>query len=183
LPSFLSSRQKRKKIRPSLLLHTGGGWKYRWWPNDRWRALIQKLKAEGDWELGILVGPGDEEQVAQITRNLQIAVETPKVKDLLKLVQEYDLFVGTDSGPLHLAVLSGIPAVDLMGPGDPVLWAPPPGTGILLQDVLDYDCHPCIQKKCIYPNNPCIERIALSQVLAAIGFYLKKLRSGASGTA
>ena len=49
-----------------------------------------------------------------------LAPPTPELADLAALVSQSRLFLGSDSGPLHVASLTGTPVVQLLGPTDPV---------------------------------------------------------------
>jgi len=169
IPSLRVQKSLRQASdKPRLLIHASGGWKYKHWPEKRWEALIKQLLADGLWSLGLLSAPGEENTARRLSEGSTIPIEKPCLSSLLGLIQSYDAMVGTDSGPLNLAMLSGIPVVDLMGPGDAVMWAPPPGRGFLLQEISNYPCHPCSQKRCVYPRSPCIEQISSRQAVDAV---------------
>lgn len=169
LPSF---PQKSNNVSPGtlrrLLIHTGGGWRYRHWPEERWRKLLLDLLEKNEWEIAILCAPGEERIVEGISEGTSVKIERPSLKDLLPTIQSYHAMVATDSGPINLAILSGIPVVDIMGPGDSIMWGPPPGRGILLQEVGNYPCHPCRQRKCFFPSNPCIQQVTFEKLKSAL---------------
>ena len=82
------------------------------------------------------------------------------------LISGSSLFVGNDSGPLHLAAALGVPAVGLFGPSDPSLTAPcaySPSSWLYHR----VECSPCDQRKCVRPGNPCMNAISVDEVLAA----------------
>ncbi len=58
----------------------------------------------------------------------RLAPETPSVAELAALLAVCRLFIGADSGPLHVASLVHTPVVQILGPADPVEDAPWPGT-------------------------------------------------------
>lgn len=151
-----------------LLIHTGGGWMYRHWPEERWRRLLLDLLRKNEWEIAILCAPGEERVIERISEGTSVKIERPSLKELLPTIQSYDAMVATDSGPINLAILSGIPVVDIMGPGDSSIWGPPPGRGILLQNVENYSCYPCLQKRCVSPLNPCIRQVSLEDVKGSL---------------
>ena len=82
---------------------------------------------------------------------------------LLALLRASSLFVGADSGPLHLAALTGTPSVVVMGPTDPVENGPHPGVPyrLLRRDV---GCNPC-REGC--PARSCLMAVSESAVVAA----------------
>jgi ADP-heptose:LPS heptosyltransferase len=151
-----------------LLIHTGGGWRYKHWPEGRWQKLLLDLLDKKEWEIAILCAPGEERIVERISEGTSVKIERPSFKDLLPTIQSYHAMVATDSGPINLAILSGIPVVDIMGPGDSIMWGPPPGRGILLQEVGNYPCYPCRQRKCFFPSNPCVEQVTFEKLKSAL---------------
>jgi ADP-heptose:LPS heptosyltransferase len=58
----------------------------------------------------------------------RLAPSTPTLGDLALLFAACRLYVGGDTGPMHVASLVGTPVVQILGPTDPVENAPYPGT-------------------------------------------------------
>ena len=178
--SLPSLPQKSNNVSPGtlsrLLIHTGGGWRYKHWPEERWRKLLLDLLEKNEWEIAILCAPGEERIIERISEGTSVKIERPSIKNLLPTIQSYHAMVATDSGPINLAILSGIPVVDIMGPGDSIMWRPPTPQGILLQEVDTYPCYPCRQKKCYYPTSPCIQQVEIQQVKNAIETLKTRLR-------
>jgi ADP-heptose:LPS heptosyltransferase len=70
------------------------------------------------------------------------APPTPTLHDLAALFQACRLYLGGDTGPLHVASLVGTPVVQLIGPTDPVENQPFPGTPSRTVRV-QIACNPC----------------------------------------
>src|SRR5262249_6596962 len=93
------------------------------WPLDSYRELIERILAELRGYTLVLIGaPEDVAYVAGLMRALP---STPHLVDLCGaitlpelalLLQRSQLFIGNDSGPLHLAAAAGIPTVSFFGP-------------------------------------------------------------------
>lgn len=176
LPSLpIRAKKITPSVLPRLLIHPAGGWKYKHWPVDRWRQLLLHLSQNKEWETGLLCAPGEENGIERISKGFCVTIERAGLSELLSTIQSYDAMVATDSGPINLAILSGIPVVDIMGPGDSTLWGPPPGLGILLQNTGNYPCHPCLQRKCVFPSNPCIQQIHWEEVKNALVMVRQQL--------
>ena len=81
------------------------------------------------------------------------------------LVKKTVVYIGNDSGPLHMAALNGTPSIGLYGPVAPDIFYPPAPNAVVLHKVLP--CNPCNQINCVHPENPCIQRISLEEVMTA----------------
>jgi heptosyltransferase-2 len=107
----------------------------------------------------------------------------PSLFEFAGLLKECSLFIGNDSGPLHLAQQCGAPVVGIYGPGDPFVTGPRP---ISPSRVVyhAYPCSPCRQrffKECdpAPTGKPyCIETIATQEVVRAA---LELIEAGAHG--
>jgi ADP-heptose:LPS heptosyltransferase len=100
------------------------------WPPDRWAALADRIAAS--LRVVWAAGPGEEELVARIRAGMKRPSEAASPGSLLDLAataRDARLFVGCDSGPLHLAAAAGCRCVGLYGPKDPAVYAPYPADG------------------------------------------------------
>lgn len=100
------------------------------WPTERWAALIERIPAR----LQVLLsgGPGEEATVEEIRARVRRPTTVPRTASLLELAalaRDARLFIGCDSGPLHLAAAAGARCVGLYGPKDPAIYAPYPADG------------------------------------------------------
>jgi heptosyltransferase-1 len=128
--------EQNVRSRPLLMLAPGGGWGSKRWPAERFAAVARALQhrmndcvvnASSDADALAL-------QVAHASDGTARALSC-SVAQLLALMRRTDLFVGGDSGPLHLAAALGVPATALFGPTDPARNGPwGPGTKIVLRD-------------------------------------------------
>jgi heptosyltransferase-1 len=118
-----------------VVLSPGGGWRSKCWPAERFGALCQKFRHELAIPCVINYGPGEEALASQVQKASGEA--KPVAYDgelglLRALLRGARCIVGGDTGPLHLAVVLGTPAVALFGPTDPARNGPyPPGEIVL----------------------------------------------------
>jgi len=118
---------------PILAMGPSSNWLGKTWPVERFaRVAIELLDAEGPLAGGrlmILGGPDDVRHVETLARTLprdRVIDLTGKV-DLLTAyacLKHARLFIGNDSGLMHLAAAAGTPTVGLFGPSDDTLYAP-----------------------------------------------------------
>ncbi|MGH8701347.1 MAG: glycosyltransferase family 9 protein [Burkholderiales bacterium] len=102
------------------LLSPGVGWGAKRWPAEHYGEVAKRLAAEGLWSF-INTGPGEE----SLAREVEAASGgtasriSCSVGLLIALARRAKLFIGGDSGPMHLAAALGIPVVAIFGPTDP----------------------------------------------------------------
>jgi heptosyltransferase-2 len=98
------------------------------------------------------------------------------IHETAALLERCDLFVGNDSGPMHIAALMGVPVVAIFGPSNSRAWGPytPPMEQSKHRIVaLDLPCMPCfyrhhslgLREGC--GPRPCLTQLPASAVLAA----------------
>ena len=101
------------------------------WPADHWGALVEKLKAEprfDGWRFMPVGGPGDRPPA---TPALEAAgpraidfVGTGDILASAAAIDRADLFVGNDSGLMHVSAALGRPTLGLFGPTEWWLYGP-----------------------------------------------------------
>ena len=137
-----------------IVLHPGTSefGKIKRWPIDRFGALARRLSAEGHRVL-VVWGPGERGMADAIAREggpaVRVAMETRSILDLAELIAGARIFVGADSGPLHIASAVGVRSVALFGPKDPAIYGPynplgrvvykPDGTGPASMEAITVD--------------------------------------------
>jgi heptosyltransferase-1 len=118
-----------------VVLSPGGGWRSKCWPAERFGALCKKIGDELGLACVINYGPGEEalaNQVLNASGNASPTIYDGELGQLMALLRAAQCIVGGDTGPLHLAVALGTPAVALFGPTDPARNGPyPPGDIVL----------------------------------------------------
>jgi ADP-heptose:LPS heptosyltransferase len=93
-----------------------------------------------------------------------VACETKSIKQLIELIRRADLFIGGDTGPLHIASILGIPTVGIYGPKDPVIYGPYNGKAVVVRKELW--CSPCKKRTC--PDPECMTSILPEDVFHAV---------------
>jgi len=105
-----------------VALSPGGGWRSKCWPPERFGVLCKKMREALRLRCVVNYGPG-EEQLAAAVRDASGTADpllyNGDFGPLMALLRNALCIVGGDTGPLHLAVALGTPAVALFGPTDP----------------------------------------------------------------
>jgi lipopolysaccharide heptosyltransferase I len=102
------------------ILNPGAGWPSKIWPAERYGELAHCLsKSHGLPSVAVWGGSSElrlaERIVAASCGHAQLAPPTT-MTELAALCRRAGLFVGSDTGPMHLAVAVGTPSISLHGP-------------------------------------------------------------------
>ncbi len=102
------------------IINVGAGWASKIWPSDRYASIARHLG--GKWGTpSLVVWSGQEEKlaadqvVAESGGHATLAPPTT-LTQLGSLIRRASLFVGSDTGPMHLSVALGTPTIGLIGP-------------------------------------------------------------------
>ncbi|MBS3818982.1 glycosyltransferase family 9 protein [bacterium] len=163
---------------PKIVLHIGAGNQFRSWGEKNLCTLIQLFSKLPQVHV-ILVGSQEdrslEEKIFQKSSSkFHTAVGQLNLRELQELISRASLFVGPDSGPMHIAAATSTPIVAYFGPTLPANFSPwRKNTAILEKDL---DCRPCRQKQCIHQDYRCLRRIKPEQVYKACLSFLQGKR-------
>jgi ADP-heptose:LPS heptosyltransferase len=110
---------------PILALAPTANWGGKQWPAERFVALAERLCARGgllaDARIAVFAGPGERPAAEAVLAAIPPArrIDLAGTLDLLTAAAclgRADLFVGNDSGLMHLAAATGVPTLGLFGP-------------------------------------------------------------------
>jgi lipopolysaccharide heptosyltransferase I len=106
---------------PFAIFHPGAGREDKVWGEERLARLAEALGERHGLHPVISWGPGDEARAERLAALLPRASRPPLLDfaGLARLCAASRLFVGGDTGPLHLADALGTPTLALFGPTDP----------------------------------------------------------------
>lgn len=138
--------------RSVIAIHPGSG-RFsvaRRWPPERFAEVGEALAGDGH-AIAVVAGPGEEHVAQRVLGEMR----TPGVilhgladpRELAALLSHCRLFVGNDSGVMHMAVAVGVPCVSVFGLSNHRAWGPyPPGRHRVVR--LELPCSPCF-----YPDS------------------------------
>jgi len=172
-----------------VVIHVSAGNPFRRWPLAHFVDLIAAL-VEPDERRRIVVtsGPSDQDAAARVIADARARLGSTRAEQVLScgefslaelraLLDRATLYVGGDSGPLHVAATTTVPIVGLYGPTLPARSAPwrDPRYPVESVDAGDLPCRPCDQRVCAPGDFRCLTRIAPESVLAAAERALARL--------
>ena len=154
--------------RPSIAIHAGTNPKavFKRWMPGHYAQLADRLIRELDATVIFTWGPGELESVEAIRKEMReqsvLGPETETLTQLGELFRRCDLYVGGDTGPMHIASLMGTPVLVIYGPTDPVFNEP---LGRHKKVIKDVGCNPCRKRSC--QDLKCLKLITVDDVLKA----------------
>jgi len=136
-------RQLRETgIRDFVILNPGAGWGAKQWPAARYGEVARSLGRCGLQSI-VNYGPGEE----TLARETEAASDSAahawqsSVGELIALIRRAKLFIGGDTGPLHLAAALKIPVVGIFGPTDPARNGPYGTRSVVLRNPASTTTH------------------------------------------
>ena len=84
------------------------------------------------------------------------------------------MLITNDSGPMHLAAALGVPVVAIFGPTDEIKTGPWDSGGGSAVIARAPHCRPCYNPECTETGHPCMEEIAVEEVVAAARGLLER---------
>jgi heptosyltransferase I len=167
----IDQRLAETRIGEFAILNPGAGWGAKRWPAERYGRVAKALAERGVRSI-LNYGPGEEDLVREAEAASEGAAIAMKcsITELIALTRRARLFVGGDTGPMHLAAALQVPVVAIFGPTDPVRNGPY-GTR---SNVLRNPASPTSHARRSQPDDGMLE-ITVDDVVAAARTLLNSL--------
>jgi lipopolysaccharide heptosyltransferase II len=162
-----------------VVIHVSAGNPFRRWPAAHFVELAVALAGEPGRRVIVTSGPSEHEAAGRVIAEARARLGPDDARvlscgefslaELRALLDRASLYVGGDSGPLHIAATTGVPIVGLYGPTLPARSAPWRGAAWLTEsvDAGELPCRPCDQRVCAPGDFRCLTAIRPAQVLEA----------------
>ena len=116
----VEQRLKQAGAGEFAMVNPGAGWGAKRWPAERY-GLVARALADCGVRSVVNYGPGEEglaREAEAASRGSAKALQC-SISELIALTRRARLFIGGDTGPLHLAAALRVPVVAIFGPTDP----------------------------------------------------------------
>lgn len=179
-----------------IVMHVSAGNPFRRWPIPAFASVAAGL-AQADHRHRVIVtsGPSEREAAAAVIAAARAGLPASvgervlacgefSLPEVRALVEQAALYIGGDSGPMHVAATSRVPMVSLYGPTLVERSAPwrDPAWPAEAVEVRDLPCRPCEQRVCAPGDFRCLTRITPAAVLAAAHRAIRAgVHAGATG--
>jgi heptosyltransferase-2 len=187
IDSTVGAKSQAEALRIAIHPGSGGYSSARRWDVPKFAALADILQAKYHAQI-ILVGSENDDTAA-----VKAAMRTPAfdmsgrttLGQLAALLETCDLFIGADSGVMHVAAAAGTPIVAIFGPSNQRAWGPwtPEDQSIVVRSAVE--CSPCsyvahtvgLRRGC--EARTCMHMLEAGEVLHAARQLLEGLETSA----
>ena len=163
-----------------IVLHVSAGNPFRRWPAASFASAAATLAAADSSRRIIVTSGPSESDAAESVAGAARAIAGDHAGQILRtgefdlaelraLVDRAALYIGGDSGPLHIAATTRTPIVALFGPTLPDRSMPwrDPGVRAIAVDGGELPCRPCHQRHCVPGDYRCLTAISPTMVVTA----------------
>jgi len=155
--------------RPLIAIHPGSPIALKRWLPDRYAEVADWLIVQKRAQI-LFVGVEDEIpivieiQALMRGESINIAGKTT-LTQLASILHICNVFIGNDSGPMHLAAAVGTRTIGLYGPGDPTRFGP---AGVKCQTIRGQPDCPCLGTTCRFGKAGCMSKIQVVDVIQTL---------------
>lgn len=157
--------------RPVLAIHPGGKTQAKRWPVERFSQVAEVAVSRGLANVVVIVGKGEENLARRMQGTMlsrPVVVQGLSLRRVMGLLSGASLFLGNDSGLLHIAAALGLKTIALFGPTSAWEWHPyreQDGHAVIQKEV---GCRGewCGKERCDDPV--CMEGIEPTEVLKKV---------------
>ena len=158
-----------ERQRPLIAIHPGSPIPLKRWLLDRYAELADWLIAQKRAQI-LFVGVEDEipiiTEIQALMRGESINVAgRTTLAQLASILHTCNVFIGNDSGPMHLAAAVGTQTIGLYGPGDPTRFGP---AGEKCQTIRRRSDCPCVGTTCRFGKAGCMSEIQVTDVIQTL---------------
>lgn len=161
-----------------VVVHVSAGNPFRRWPIVSFAAVARALAVHApDIHVVVTSGPSEVDAAGQVVEQARSGLDAVSaarigqygdfsLAELRALLEDAALYIGGDSGPMHVAATSRVPMVSLYGPTLPARSEPWRDRALPMAavEVPDLGCRPCDQRVCTHGDFRCLGGIAPSAV-------------------
>jgi heptosyltransferase-2 len=137
------------------------------WPPERFAALADRLISECGADVVLFGTPHEKEMADLICSAMKCSpislVGQTSMRDLAAFFSACSIFIGNDSGAMHVAAAAGLPVIGIFGSTDPQATAPLTQQFTLIRERVS--CSPCFLRSCPVDHR-CMTRIGVGSVFS-----------------
>ncbi|HEX2173480.1 MAG TPA: glycosyltransferase family 9 protein [Dehalococcoidia bacterium] len=167
---------------PRVVFHLGAGFPSKCLPVEKFATTAAWLRQTRGAAIVVIGGPDERPLGEDLAGRLDFPVTSligrASLRQTAAVIAAADLFVGNDSGPMHLVAAVGTPIVTFFGPSEPHKYRPYTDRHRLLEVPLF--CRPCDHIHCVHREYLCLTRIPVPAIRQAVDDLLGPARAPAT---
>ncbi len=167
LSIFINETLPPRSEGPWIALHPGSKDAFRRWPKEKFIELGKRLKRELGCEI-LITGTKEEkslmEEIGSQIPGAHVDLPNRAFREFAALLNQMDLLISNDTGPVHLACALDKPVVAIYASTDPALCGPHTAKKAKVIS-RRATCDPCLKRKCHQPF--CFLQIGVDEVFQA----------------
>jgi len=138
----IEERLREFGIEKFAILNPGAGWGAKRWPAERY-GQVARAMAKCGMQSVVNYGPGEEDlaRAAETASEGAARAFQCSISELIALTRRARLFIGGDTGPLHLAAALKVSVVAIFGPTDPARNGPYGTRSVVLRNPASMTTH------------------------------------------
>ena len=186
LPDLESENIYSDNIIPNgvILIHPFAGWRAKEWGLKKFIELTLLLKKDYDFSF-ILPGDKIDKNTIDTLKENDISFHiTNNVEELIFAIKNCSVFIGNDSGPIHIANLLGKPTFTVYGPTNPEIHKPLIGSNKYVIERIK--CSPGKEEKMCFtlggqigcPSFECMNLLSIDKVKLELVKFLTEIKLG-----
>jgi len=162
-----------------VYMNAAARWKTKYWNWEKWVELADHLTEENGFKVVFAGSEKDRPYISTIADKMihppVVAAGKLSLSESVSLLRRSSVYVGLDSGPMHMAAMAGIPVVVLFGPTNPERVGPY-GEGHKVIRADNVDCLGCRKRDCGHMT--CMNEISVEKVYTAVSTLLGNHSTG-----
>lgn len=151
-----------------VAIHPGARAAIRQWGHQNFVDLAKRLEAEFPVKIIWFRDPGQNDSTADQFKSLALPL-----RQFMAVLNQCQMFICNDSGPMHIATALGVPVVAIFGPTEPA-WFGPLGQGHSIVIRSEFWCRPCFDY-CQFDQPYCLRTISVDSVFETSAATLRRL--------
>ncbi len=167
--NYVNQQLASLEVKEFIVMNPGGGWEAKRWAPAQYAELIRRLEPEFGWKI-LLTGSPEEEvlirEILTLAGSERAHYFPSTLVQLIALLRRARLFLGGDTGPMHLAAAVSAPIVALFGSTDPS--NTPERNGPFLSDDITVSNGSLVSSTGKFKPSRYIEGVTTDAVIAAI---------------
>lgn len=132
--------------RPIVGIHPGGNWRYKLWHPGNFARIADLICDRWNAQILLFAGPDEfrlQSQVADLAESKPVVIKSQNLRQVAALLKACDVYLGNDTGPMHIAAAVGTPVIAIFGSTNHHRSGPYGEEHTVVRSDVKLGCNPC----------------------------------------